>query len=183
MTSKIPPRAIRFPAGSDLLSWYQEYAKRIGLSVNAALIIGLMQHRERVEGNPDRADAASGRRVLIIDPDGSRRAETLPAGNPAALRGLIGGHPHVVTGTYHGEAWQAWMEDDGKPRRLRPNPLATTMIRDLGYTFTFLGHVAGRVIFTGHDGADVPRPVVAYAEELHDRLADAAGPTREETPG
>jgi hypothetical protein len=49
VTAQSPPKAIRFPSGSGLLAWYESYAAREHLSVNAALLRGLAQHRAAVE--------------------------------------------------------------------------------------------------------------------------------------
>ncbi|HXC84257.1 MAG TPA: hypothetical protein VNV62_20600 [Trebonia sp.] len=43
------PHALRFPARSDDLAWYRTYAEEIGLTLNAALILGLREHRAAVE--------------------------------------------------------------------------------------------------------------------------------------
>jgi hypothetical protein len=45
-----PPTSLRFTSGSDLLSWYEHYADRLGVSVNAALLRGLEAHRNSVDG-------------------------------------------------------------------------------------------------------------------------------------
>lgn len=59
---KSHPKAVRMPDG--LLAWYEQHAQATGLSVNAALVAALEEHRVRHGGpaadGPDRKNAAVG---------------------------------------------------------------------------------------------------------------------------
>lgn len=44
-TSRGPTKTLRFPAGSDLLAWFDGHARATGLSTNATLVLALEKYR------------------------------------------------------------------------------------------------------------------------------------------
>lgn len=121
--------------------------------------------------------------ALIIDPDGPARVEQVPAGWPA-LREVLGGWIIRIGGRRDGEPWVALLDEDGGPKGLPRNRLATALALALGSPVRQPGGLVGRVIFlglgrNGKTETDVPEPVLRHARVIG-VLAAAGPPTRED---
>ena len=113
--------------------------------------------------------------ILTIHPDGSYALSALTASDdPRSLREAIGGgYLEPIDFDMNGSTLTAWVDEDGMPKKLDPNPPATWLLETLANA-QLRNVLVGPVAFTGRKGnatVGVPEQVVAAATNALDKLA------------
>lgn len=113
-------------------------------------------------------------KALIVHPDRTVEHTSL-VGDLASLRDAIGGGWLEGVGASLGADWFGYCDEEGKPKGLPINALATDIAHQLGWPVD--DALRGAVVFVGQgadgDEADVPQRVVLLADTLsRPRMSD-----------
>lgn len=122
--------------------------------------------------------------VLVIGPgaDEDLVLHSVEQGDAYALRELVGGWLEAI----YGAGWVAFCDEDGKHKRLPPNPAAGRLARQLGWRAAMPGDLlVGPVVFTGPadrngDETSVPELVLRRLDPAKLRRQEVI---RDEQPG
>lgn len=104
--------------------------------------------------------------ILVIEPSGTMSMQSFTSESGLeqleALQGVVGGYLEALQG--HG--WHAYLNEDGRAMGLDPNPVASTLLAELGVR---VGLVVGTVMFLSDRNGDeisTPASVLAVAAQL-----------------
>lgn len=89
-------------------------------------------------------------RVLIVHPDGTLQVTTID-NDLGPLQQAVGGFIESIGQTDHAICW---VDEDGKNKRLQPNPLARAILQSVFGRELARDYVSGRMVITGKTGAE-----------------------------
>jgi hypothetical protein len=126
---------------------------------------------ERNTGELTTTTTTTGTPAIVIDAEGVARLVSIPDTSWDTLRrDWIGGWIEEISGSYDGEPWVAYCDEDGTLKQLPGNAMASALARELGWRFSSHGVLVGTVMFFGRDqrgeAASVPAPVIAHARAI-----------------